>query len=279
MSMVWLNGELVAADEAFVPALDRGVLWGYGLFETLRIYDGCLWAFDEHYARLLDGADVIGITPPEPEELRRDMLDVAAANGVADGGVRATLTAGSGPPEPHADPDRPPNLLVTAWPLPDYTDLYANGVALVTMDGGGRPLANVKTTSYAASVVGRVLAQRSGADDALFVGSGLALEATGSNLFCARGSRLATPPVSDRLLPGVTRAYVVDVARECGFDVEERSVSVDELFEADDIVLTSSLREVYPVRSVDERDVKRGDVAERLREAYHASVLRSLDAG
>lgn len=276
MSTVWLNGELMAADAAVVPALDRGLLWGYGLFETLRAYDGRLWAFDEHYARLLDGAETIGVDAPAAEGLRAAMLATLEANRLADAGVRATLTAGSGPAEPHADPFGTPNLLVTAWPLPDYTDLYASGVALVTLPGGGRPLASVKTTSYAASVVGRLLAQRGGADDALFTNGDLVLEVTGSNLFCALDGCLSTPPLSDPLLPGITRACVIDVASDAGFDVEERSIELDELFGADEVVCTSSLREVYPVRSVDGRDLKRGELAERLRAAYHAAVLDAL---
>jgi branched-subunit amino acid aminotransferase/4-amino-4-deoxychorismate lyase len=276
MWTVWLNGSLLPANEARIPALDRGVLWGYGLFETLRAYDGRLWAFDEHYARLLEGARLVGIAPPEGDELRHAMVETLEANALVDAGVRATLTAGAGPPEPHADPDGPPNLLVTAWQRPDYSDLYAGGAALVTIEGA-RPLAEVKTTSYAASVVGRVMAERAGADDALFVVGGNALEATGSNLFCVRGSVLSTPPTSDGLLPGVTRGCVIEVAGECGFTVEERSIELDELFAADEVVLTSSMREVYPVSSVDGRDTKRGDVAETLRAAYHSAVLRSLD--
>lgn len=171
MSLVWLNGEIQSAAEATIPALDRGVLWGFGLFETMRAYGSRVWAFDEHYRRLCKGGETVGLSVPQPADLRAALDEVLRANSLEDAGVRVTITAGAGPPDPQADPDRPPNVLVTAWALRDYTALYRDGVALITVAGGGRPLAGVKTTSYAVSVAGRVLARRAGADDALFVGA------------------------------------------------------------------------------------------------------------
>ena len=119
-----------------------------------------------------------------------------------------------------ADPDEPPSLIVIVWPLRDYTELYEKGASLVTLAEGGRPLAGVKTTSYAVSVAGRVYARRAGADDALFLGGHKrVLEATGSNIFVVKDGALRTPSVEEAILPGVTRQYVMDVGRELGFEV------------------------------------------------------------
>jgi branched-chain amino acid aminotransferase len=277
MSIVWLNGELLAAEDALVPALDRGVLWGFGLFETMRAYGGRVWAIDEHYARLQRGAGVIDLQVPDAETLIKAFDDVLRANELTQAGVRVTITAGTGPADPQSDPFGSPNVLATAWPLRDYTELYEKGAALVTIPGGGRPLAGLKTTSYATSVAGRTIAHRAGADDALFVGpDACVLEATGSNLFVVRGDELVTPPLTEAVLPGVTRHHVLEVGRRLGLETKEQQLSVDDLFAADEVVLTSSLREVYPARSVDGRLVERGGVAEKLREAYHAAVLESL---
>lgn len=277
MSLVWLNGEIQSAAEATIPALDRGVLWGFGLFETMRAYGSRVWAFDEHYRRLCKGGETVGLSVPQPADLRAALDEVLRANSLEDAGVRVTITAGAGPPDPQADPDRPPNVLVTAWALRDYTALYRDGVALITVAGGGRPLAGVKTTSYAVSVAGRVLARRAGADDALFVGAdGRVLEATGSNLFVLREGHLSTPPLSEAVLPGITRGHVIEVAKRSGFEVDERELVLDELFTAEEVLLTSSLRELYPVRAVDDRDVKRGAVIEELRNAYHSAVLEQI---
>ncbi|MGH2760198.1 MAG: aminotransferase class IV [Actinomycetota bacterium] len=279
MSIVWLNGELVDEHEATVPALDRGVLWGYGLFETMRAYGGAVWAFDDHYDRLCRGGEVIGLDVPDAETVARSLGDVLVANDLTDAGVRVTITAGAGPADPQADADGPPGVLATAWPLRDYSELYADGAALVTIPGGGRPLAGVKTTSYAVSVAGRSIARDRGGDDALFVdGDGHVLEATGSNLFVARDGLLLTPPLTEAVLPGVTRRHVLRVASDAGFETAEEPLGTDDLFVADDVVLTSSLREVYPARSIDGRPLNRGDTAERLRKAYRTAVLAELSS-
>lgn len=279
MAVVYLNDSLVPAEEARVSALDRGLLSGYGLFETLRAYGGRPWAFDAHYGRLLDGGKLIGLRVPPPELIQRAITDVLEANGLSDGGVRFTITGGAGPADPQADPDGPPSLIVTAWELRDYSELYAKGSALATLTEGGRPLAGVKTTSYAVSVAARVFAQRSGADDALFLGGHKRLlEATGSNVFIVEGKTMRTPSLEDAVLPGVTRRYVMEVARAEGYEVAEDTIYMEDVYAADELVLTSSLREVYPGRSVDGRLLSMGDHAERLRNAYHAFVLERLSA-
>jgi branched-subunit amino acid aminotransferase/4-amino-4-deoxychorismate lyase len=272
---IWLNGDLVPAEKATVPALDRGVLWGHGLFETMRVYGGRVWALPEHLERLEAGAAAIDVPVPDHALLQGAIDNVLSANSLADAGARITITRGAGPVDPQSEPEGEPNVIVTAWPLRDYAELYAKGAALVTF-GGGRALAAIKTTSYVASVAGRVTARRAGADDALFVDGGRVLEATGSNLFVVMGAELVTPPLGDGVLPGVTRRHVFAVAPEAGLRVREEPVELDALYGSDEVILTSSLREVYPVRSVDGRDVHRGPAVERLRDAFHAAVLRAL---
>jgi branched-chain amino acid aminotransferase len=272
-----LNGELVGAEEARVSVLDRGLLSGYGLFETLRAYAGKPWAFDDHYGRLRQGAELIDLAVPSDERLRDAIHATLAGNDLTDAGVRLTITGGAGPTDVQADPDSSPNVIVIVWPLRDYTELYEKGARLVTLPQGARPLADVKTTSYAVSVAGRVFARRAGADDALFLGGHKrVLEATGSNLFVVSGELMKTPPLDDAILPGVTRSYVMGVAHGLGFTVSEEHVYVDDLLTADEVVLTSSLREVYPAASVDGQPLKRSDVAARLREAYGELVRMTL---
>lgn len=277
MEAVWLNGRVLDAGSAMVSALDRGVLWGQGLFETLRAYDGRVWAFDDHHARMRSGAEVLDVPIPDAHTLRGALSDVIGANGLDDCGVRITITRGPGPAGPHEDAHGPPNVLVTAWALPDYTSIYERGVDLVTMPGGGRPLAGVKTTSYGASVAGRIAARRANADDALFVGAdGEVLEATGSNLIVVRGRALLTPPLGEAVLPGVTCKRLLAMAPSLGYAVEQTRLTLDDLRSSDEVVLTSSLREVYPVRSVDGDPVPRVDAAAALRDAFEREVRREL---
>ncbi len=278
MAILWLNGELVDEDDAKISVLDRGLLSGYGLFETMRVYGGKPWAFDDHWARLEHGGTFIDLQTPSAGTVSGAIDDVLRANNLSDAGVRVTVTGGSGPADVQADPDRPPSLIVIVWPLRDYGELYETGAALATLLEGARPLAGLKTTSYAASVAGRVFAKRAGADDAVFLGGHKrVLEATGSNLCVVLDNRLRTPPLDDAILPGITRRYVLDVAREQGFDVVEEPLYVDDLLIADEVVLTSSLREVYPARSIDGRELRRSGVAKRLRDAYRGLIRRTLE--
>ncbi len=277
MSVVWIDGALVAAEEARVSALDRGLLSGYGLFETMRAYGGRAWALDDHYARLCAGGELIDLAVPSIDTLRNAVDEVLRATGTDDGGVRVTLTGGAGPVDVQADPDQPPSVIVIAWPLRDYSELYEKGTSLVTLAEGGRPLAGVKTTSYAASVAGRVFARRAGADDALFLGGHKrVLEATASNVMVVRSNEIRTPPLEDAILPGVTRRYVMDVAAGDGFAVSEELLYLDDLLSADEVLLTSSLREVYAARSVDGQPLRMQGHAARLREAYRRFVLSRL---
>lgn len=273
VSVVWLNGELLDESRALISVLDRGVIWGYGLFETLRSYDGRVWAFEEHYDRLRSGAEVLELPVPAPEWMREGVDATLRANDLQEAGVRLTVTRGAGPPDPHSEPFEEPNVFVTAWPLAQRPELYEEGVALVTVPGGARPLAGVKTTSYAASVAGRMRARRFGGDDGLFVDEGgRVLEATGSNVLAVFEDLLITPPLEDGLLPGVTREALLQLAPGCGLEAREASLDVADLFRADEVLLTSTLREVYPARSVDGRDLQRGPMAGRLRAAFREMV-------
>jgi branched-subunit amino acid aminotransferase/4-amino-4-deoxychorismate lyase len=277
VSVVYLNGELVEAERATVPVLDRGLLSGYGLFETLRAYSGKPWALDEHHQRLCAGGELIELAVPTLGEVATAIAKVLEGNSLADAGVRLTITGGTGPVDVQSDPDGEPSLIVIAWPVRDYSRLYEEGAALVTIAEGGRPLAAVKTTSYAVSVAGRVLARRAGADDAVFLGGHKrVLEATGSNVFAVRGESMWTPPLDDAILPGVTRQCVIEVASRLGYDVVEQALYMDDLTAADEVVLTSSLREVYPARSIDGTELRRVGAAAKLRDAYRELVREKL---
>jgi branched-chain amino acid aminotransferase len=273
MALIWLNGRLVPPEEATISVLDRGLLSGYGLFETLRAYEGEPWAIHDHYERLEAGAPVIDLPLPDESSLADALRDTVRANELQDAGVRVTITRGTGPVDVQSDAESEPNVFVIAWPVRDYSQLYTDGAVLVTFQEGGRALAHVKSTSYAMSVAGRVYAKRAGADDAIFAVEGRVLEATGSNVFAVNGDRITTPPLGEGILPGVTRRHVMAVARDAGFEVVEEPVSIHDLAAAEEVFLTSSLREVYPARSVDGVVLKRRGVAEQLRAAFREFVL------
>ncbi|HVE91595.1 MAG TPA: aminotransferase class IV [Actinomycetota bacterium] len=277
MATVWLNGKLLDESDAWIPALDRGVLWGYGLFETLRAYSARLWAFNEHHARMQRGAESLDIPIPTADVVAQAMQQVIEANNLADCGVRVTVTRGTGPVDPNGEVAESGSTLVTAWPIGDYSRLYEDGAALITLPGWCRSMPDVKSTSYAVSVAGRTAASRAGADDAVFVDSGgRVLEATASNLMAIRDGCLVTPPLDSGVLPGVTRQALLDVAQAEGLRTREEDLIIGSLQSSEEVILTSTLREVYPVSAIDGTPLRRGPMAERLRRSLREEILSRL---
>src|SRR5262249_4348912 len=210
--LVWLNGRWLAAEEARVSALDRGLLHGDGVYDTWRTYDGRPFAVALHVRRLAAAARRLGLPPPGPPALweRRSRL-LVARNHLADAAVRLTLTRGAAGETLVPQRRRPPTLLLTMRPLP--ADLAARqrdgvGVVVLTFPRDAAPAWGwLKLIGHPGAVLGRSIATRHGAAEALYVnGAREVTEATTANVFICERDALVTPPLSAGVLPGVTRA-------------------------------------------------------------------------
>jgi branched-chain amino acid aminotransferase len=271
---VWLDGVLVEEADARISARDHGFLLGDGVFETLRTHGGKPFRLGDHLDRLADGAAALRMAPPPRAALEAAVTQVLAAAGIADARVRITVTSGAGPPGLTRGRDRP-TVLVPASPLRRWPQTAAAVVAPWRHDEKS-PLAGVKTTSRADSIVALALAQERGADEALFLNSrGDLCEATTANVFVVRGGRVATPPLSAGCLPGITRHHVLGVCMELGIDAVEADLPAEALASADEMFLTSSTREVQALVAVDAKPVGAGEtgpVTARLREAIADAI-------
>jgi branched-chain amino acid aminotransferase len=267
---VWLNGEIREEGEACIAPADRGFLLGDGVFETLRSHAGRLPTLDEHLDRLAASARALGIAPPPLAELGRGARELMAANDIADARVRITLTSGSGPPGLVRGAARP-TALITVAPLPERPPV-ATAVVVPWVHDERRPLAGVKTTSRAESVVALTYARERGADEALFLNTaGNVCEATTANVFCVRDGRVLTPPLEAGCLAGITREHVLHLCSELALESAEEDVRAAELEQADEIFLTSSTREVQPLVELDGQPVgagRPGRLTRRLAEAF-----------
>ena len=251
-SVLWLDGQLVPADEAGVSPFDHGLLVGDGVFETLRVYDGVPFAWTRHHERLVRSSTGLGLTAPGSRELRAAVDDVLDANGVTGGRVRLTITGGPSPLGSERG-DAPPTVIVMsapATPWPPTVD-----VVIVPWSRNERgAVAGLKTTSYAENVRALAYAHERGAGEAIFLNTrGEVCEATGSNLFVIQGGVVQTPPADAGCLLGVTRALVLELCAEHGMPAEEVVLGPAALGDADEAFLTSSTREVQPIGRVDER--------------------------
>jgi branched-chain amino acid aminotransferase len=263
--VVSLDGVLVAPEEASVSVFDRGFLYGDAVFEVLRTYGGRPFSLQEHLARLRRSADKVFIPMPVDEAtFGREVEAALAAVGNDESYVRIVLTRGSGPLS--LDPDtatRPLRVILVEPVTPPARDLYVRGIALAVVHGrrvtDDTAAAGAKVTNYLPNLLALREAKRKGTQEALFVdAAGHVLEGASSNVFIVAGGRVSTPPVAAGILPGITRAHVLAAAVALGMSMDERLVPFDEVLAADEVFVTSSIRELLPVVRVDDHIVGTG---------------------
>jgi len=273
---IWIDGRIVRGPEARITLFDRGARDGEGLFETLRVYDGRPYLWHRHLERMVVAAAELGFpVPPAPERLAAALAELLHAESLTEAAARITLTRGV----PGVRPGRP-GVWIDVEPIEGR--LWAGtrtGKARVLFSlrpFAQSPLGAYKTTSRLAYHLAREEARSARADEALLVTKqGEVLEGTSSNLFAVLHDGLVTPPLASYVLPGVTRARVIELCRELGIEVRERPIPIDELAAARELFLTSSLQEVVPVVRLGVRPVPEATLGRRLREAYRESVGRA----
>ncbi len=253
----WVGDRLVAAGEASVSVLDRGLTVGDGVFETAAVvahaeHGAVPFALDRHIARLRGCAEGLGLAPPDPELVRDAMLAVCSVNHeVAVGArLRTTWTGGPGPMGSKRPASPAPTLVVTLSPgsrWPDSTVLAVSPWARNERS----PVAGLKTISYAENVVALAHAARLGADEALLLNTaGVLCEGTGSNVFVVRDGVISTPGLDSGCLAGITRALVLEWCALDGIPTRETAIAAADLGECDEVFVTSSTRDVHPVSRI-----------------------------
>jgi D-alanine transaminase len=268
MTILMLNGELVPSEQAVVPALDRGLTHGLGLYETLKLVGGFPVFFDEHMTRLDKGLAQLGLhMPGQRSDLARQMVRLSEASGVPDGACRVLVTGGP--------PDAGPTVLMQmeARTFPDHPLALISYRAL-------RSTADLKSKTFTTSWLAQQAAHAAGADDALFVDEeGRAHEATTANLFLFIRGELRTPPVDGSILPGVVRAQVMGLAAAAGIPVRRAHIHVEELAPCDTLMLTSSVRGIVVAASIDGAALDtQAPIAEELRELLRKAEAQSAAA-
>jgi branched-chain amino acid aminotransferase len=262
---VLIDGELVAPDDAKVSVYDRGFLFGDAVFEVLRTYGGVPFAWGEHFARLRRSAERVFIeVPVDDATLRGEVERGVAAAANEESNVRIVLTRGVGPVTLDPGTARAPlRVVLVEAVVPPPRDAYASGIAAVTVrtqrTADGTAASGAKVTNYLESLLAVREAKARGAQEALIVdGRGDVVEGATSNVFVVKGGRLATPPPDAGILVGITRAHVLDAAALAGVAVDQRTLRPDDLYGADEVFVTSSIREVLPVVRVDGRTIASG---------------------
>lgn len=271
MPQVWCNGDWCDASAIKVSASDRGLLHGFGLFETLLAIDGRPVFVDRHLERLRASCDRLGWAVPDVEFASLSG-QVLARNEFTRGRarLRISLTAGSGPlHDSGAGEDR--MVLISAFPAPDVPESINATVSPWRLNERS-PLAGLKASSYAEHLLALSAARAAGFDEALcFNSSGFLCEAATANVFLVTGGILFTPSLETGCLPGVTRAIVLEAAARLGIPIRECLLTDRDLRTAEEVFVTSSLRGVLPLSKVDGRELRPPVIAVGLQSEWLAA--------
>lgn len=261
---VWLNGAILAAEQATVSAADRGFTLGDGIFETMHARNGHAPRLEAHWARLAAGARLLRLSLPlDRAGLENAIAQVLAANALSDAALRLTISRGPGPRGLLPPVPATPTILLTAGPVPPAPGPARAVIATGVRRNAHSPLARIKALSYLDNVLARLEAEERGADDALLLNTdGRLAESTIANLFVVTADgAVVTPPISEGALPGVRRAALL-----AGLGAEERPLPPDILDNAREAFLSNALS-IRPLVTVDGRpigDGAPGDLTRRL---------------
>jgi D-alanine transaminase len=276
MELAYLNGWLGPLEEAVVPVNDRGYTFGDGVYEVIRAYNGVMFAQAEHFKRLAASADAVQM--PLPWELT-DLGDIAAEvlnqSGIKEAMIYIQVTRGTAPRNHLPEAGLRPNLLITVRRIPAIPpEVYSEGVKVLTVPEFRWQMCHVKSISLQASVLAKHRAQQAGAAEAVFVlPDGTVTECASSNIFIVKNGVLMTHPADHRILAGVIRKFVLEVAGSLGLEVSVRPFNISELMRAEEVFITGTVAEIVPVVNVDGNivgDGNPGPVTRRIHTGYTA---------
>lgn len=271
--VVFLNGQFVPEQEATVPVTDRGFLYGDSLFETLRVFRGRPFRLAQHLERMARGAEYLGIKLPHPaRQIQRFVEELIAKNSLPDAVLRVTLTRGFGERGYTPGDEHTPTLLITMHPAPPVNPEQPALCSLVTSTHrvpATDALSSFKTGSKLLQVMARVEAKAKGADEALLLNSnGEVAEAAGANLFWIYREKVCTIPTGRGVLPGITRAVVLEICQNLNLPTNKRVIKRSALQECDALFLTQSVLGVVVVASLDGEPVPQSPIVEQLHRTY-----------
>ena len=279
--LCWINGTLQAAAEARLSVYDHGLLYGDGIFEGIRYYRGTPFRLEAHLRRLEDSAAALGLSlPVDGPGLTAAIRLLIRESGGGDGYLRLLVTRGEGALglDPATCPR--PNVIIMADALSLVdAELVRTGIRVIVastrrLEADGLD-PRIKSLNYLNQVMARMEASRAGAHEAILLNRmGRVAEGTADNLFIVRDGLLATPPVFDGALDGITRGLILQLARQAGVEARERSLTAYDLYTADECFLTGTGAELIPVASVDGRPLRHspGPLFQRLGRAFRRLI-------
>lgn len=272
---IYIDGKFYPKSEAKVSVYDHGLLYGDGVFEGIRAYNGVVFKLKEHIDRLYKCAHTIMLQIPiTKEEMMKAVVETLRKNNLKEGYVRLVVTRGVG--DLGLDPRKcqKPTIIIIAQPWKTLHGDEAKEKGISTMipwvkrDPVDATSHEIKSLNYLNSILAKIEANAAGVDDAICLDkTGFICEGVAENIFMVRDGEIATPPVCTGALDGITRKFVIQLARKLGYNVEERNMTPNEMFNADEVFFTGTAAEIAPVREINKRvinDGKPGPITKRL---------------
>lgn len=282
---IYLDGQFYDKENAKISVFDHGLLYGDGVFEGIRFYQGRVFRLTEHIDRLFDSARAICLTVPlDKPAMTEAVLETIRQNALQDGYVRLVVTRGSG--DLGLNPALCPKatVFIIASKITLYPEeMYRTGLVVTTCatrripHGALSPM--VKSLNYLNNVLAKIEAQQSGAGEGLMLNEqGYVAECTGDNVFVVKNGALFTPPISSGALAGVTRGVVFELASELGIPISEPNMTRYDIYTADECFLTGTAAEIIPAVKLDTRPIgtgRPGPITARLIERFHQLTASS----
>lgn len=273
MQTVFLNGDFLPREEAAISPDDRGFLFSDGVYEVARAYDGHLFQLDRHMDRLRRSLHALRIRGTRERELRVVFQELLARNGLTgqDSLVYLQVTRGAAPrTHRFPDPTVEPTVFAHAWAYtPQHTP--GEGARAITVPDQRWARCDIKTVGLIPNCMASQAAHEAAAEEAIFVRDGMALEGTHTNLFAVFRGVVRTAPLTNYILPGVTREVVLEMCADVGYEVDEAPIPIDDLYRADEIFIAGTTTEVTPVTDLDGHVVgagRPGEISLRLLELF-----------
>jgi len=263
--LIYIDGKLYPREQAKVSVFDHGILYGDGVFEGIRVYEGNIFKLREHIVRLFESAKTIGLELPMTlEELEQATIDTVAANQKRDAYIRLVVTRGVG--DLGIDPGNcgKPTLFIIVASISLYPDkFYAEGIPLITASTRRIPLESldprIKSCNYLNNILAKLEARRAHVPEAIMLNHyGRVAECTADNIFITKNGDLLTPRLTEGALPGVTRETVLQLAEQAGLRTRETILGLHDLYNAEECFLTGTGAEIVPVIQIDGRQIGSG---------------------
>lgn len=280
---IWIDGQFYRRSEAKISVFDHGLLYGDGIFEGLRIYGGKVFLLEDHLDRLYASAAALSLTIPlTPGEMKQAVLDTVAENHRDEGYIRLVVTRGEG--TLGLDPDRcpRPSIIIIAADISLYPpEHYRDGIPVVTAStrrlGPDGLDPRIKSLNYLNNILAKIEAKQAGCMEAVMLNrEGYVAECTADNIFIFQGGVLKTPAVTQGALAGLTRGFILNLARKKGLEVQETVLTRYDLYTAQECFMTGSGAEIMPVSRIDGRVIGSGGCGPRtaqLRTWFREGVL------